>query len=59
MTAPNFFAVFSTGMSIATGIAAAYEGYVAGGTVTVPPIRTYLGTDHVEIDVTIKHLPPP
>lgn len=55
----NPMAVLSAGIQIATGLAAAYEGYAAGGTVSVPPIRTYLGGDHVEIDLVIKHLPPP
>jgi len=57
--AVNLLAVLSTGIQVATGIAAAYEGYEAGGTVSVPPIRTYIGTDHIEIDLVIKHLPPP
>ncbi len=28
-------------------------------TFTVPPIRTYIGGAHIEVDVIVKRLPPP
>lgn len=56
----NYLAVLSTGIAVAGAIAETFEGFEEGApSITVPPIRTYLGADHVEIDIVVKHLDVP
>jgi hypothetical protein len=59
MPIPNFASLISTGFAVASALAEAYADYEAAGSATIPPIRTYIGTEHVEIDLAIKRLPPP
>lgn len=57
----NYFALLAPAIQIAESIAEAIGELIAGspGTlVPLPPIRTYLGKLHLEIDISIKTLTP-
>ncbi len=58
MTPVNPMQILGAGFTIAAEVGAAYESYEASSetALVVPPIRAYIGADHIEIDITIKRL---
>jgi hypothetical protein len=56
----NPFEILSVGAAIGGPVITAFAELESGAqTFTVPPIRTYIGGEHLEIDVTVTRLPPP
>lgn len=50
----NFFEILSVGATILNALSGALGQLAAGQAVTAPPIRTYIGGKHVELDITVK-----
>jgi hypothetical protein len=56
----NPLEMLSVGCAIGGPVLTAFAELESGEqTLTVPPIRAYIGTEHLEFDVTIRRLPPP
>ena len=55
----NFMQAMSVGMAIGSEVITSYESLEATGDLEIPPIKTYLGGDHLEIVISVKKLPPP
>ncbi len=53
--------MLSVGCAIGGPIITAYAEWESSAetTLLVPPIRTYVAGEHIEVDITIRRLPPP
>lgn len=52
----NIWKYFNLAFAIASAVQAAEAQYQATGQVAIPSIKTYLGADHVEIDLALKKI---
>lgn len=53
----NVLAYLGTALQIISAILAAAGSFQSGQPTTVPQIRTYIGKQHVAIDVTVTPIP--